>query len=228
MGAKTWMLVYSDGDVASRLKGKPAPDREAGAALAARLFPGETFEPLDDGDLSYTNPPDDEIFIGVYPGVTVVAAAEFGIDYPSRLPRSFIANAAGNTVHLHAMHSVVDWFACAVWKDGQLTRSLSLSPDSGVLEDIGAHLPFEEPYWAGRHRAIAPEDDDPEHPYPFIFHPLDLGEAALIDFFGYCIEGRVDKQIVQADEIALPRFRRVQKTSAVSVGPAKKPWWKVW
>jgi hypothetical protein len=54
------------------------------------------------------------------------------------------------------MHSVVDWFAFAVWQDGRLKRSLSLSPDSGVLEDIGAKLPFEEPYWSGKHPAVNP------------------------------------------------------------------------
>ncbi|MGW3628080.1 DUF6928 family protein, partial [Streptomyces sp. NPDC000880] len=29
------------------------------------------------------------------------------------------------------MHSVVDWLAFAVWEDGRLIRSLSLSPDDG-------------------------------------------------------------------------------------------------
>jgi hypothetical protein len=36
-----------------------------------------------------------------------------------------IAAAAGRRVVLHAMHSVVDWLAFAVWEDGRLLRSLS-------------------------------------------------------------------------------------------------------
>ncbi|WP_420719932.1 DUF6928 family protein [Streptomyces sp. NA13] len=36
-----------------------------------------------------------------------------------------------------------------MWEDGHLLRSLSLSPDSGVIENIGTPLPFEQPYWAG-------------------------------------------------------------------------------
>jgi hypothetical protein len=52
----------------------------------------------------------------------------------------------GGTVYLRAMHSVVDWFAYAQSINGKFARSLSLSPDSGVLEDIGQRLPFEEPF----------------------------------------------------------------------------------
>ena len=50
------------------------------------------------------------------------------------------------------MHSVVDWLAFAKWKNGELVRSLSLSPDSGILEDIGLRLPFEEPFWSSKHQ----------------------------------------------------------------------------
>ena len=110
------------------------------------------------------------------------------------------------------MHSVVDWFAYAIWKDGKLQRSLSLSPDSGVLEDIGPRLPFEEPYWAGDHPALDPEEE--ESAYPFAFHPLELGEAALLELVGYQLEG-VDGR-VEPEEIPLMRFKR------------SKSWWKFW
>jgi len=49
---------------------------------------------------------------------------------------------------LHVKHSVVDWFAYAIWQDGVLLRSLSVSPGE-VFEDIGAPPPFEAPFWAG-------------------------------------------------------------------------------
>jgi hypothetical protein len=106
----------------------------------------------------------------------VVAAREFGVDCPSQLDPSFLAAAIAPRVYLHAI-TVVDWFAYAVRQDGRLVRSLSLSPDDGVIEDIGPRLPFEEPYWSGQHAAVDPEEE-PEG-YPFPFHPLDLGEAAL-------------------------------------------------
>ena len=88
------------------------------------------------------------------------------------------------------MHSVVDWFAYAVWSKGALQRSLSLSPDSGILEDIGARFAFEAPFWSGRHPAHDPGEGDDEYPFPF--HPLDLGEAALAELFGYQLEGEMN------------------------------------
>jgi hypothetical protein len=96
--------------------------------------------------LSYTCPPSNEIHIGCFPVVSILAAKEFGIDYPSKLPAPFFSVEGGGTVYLRAMHSVVDWFAYAQWINGKFVRSLSLSPDSGILEDIGRRLPFEEAF----------------------------------------------------------------------------------
>lgn len=209
MGAKTWMVVYANGIARELLAARPKLDRDATARLAARLFAKDRLEPLDDGDLSYTCPPDDELHIGCFPGVSVVAAKEFGIDYPSMLEPHFLEGEESQNVYLHAMHSVVDWFAFAVWRDGKLQRSLSLSPDSGVLEDIGQRLPFELPYWSGEHPAVDPEDEDEgDPPYPFPFHPLELGEAALEDFFGYHIEGVIDPTLLAPETVPLIRYKR--------------------
>jgi|SRR5215471_13546189 len=212
MGAKTWMLVYANVNVGEALKSGPQLDREATLKLAHSLFPKEKLEPLGDGDLSYTCPPDDELHIGCFQGVSILAAKEFGIDYPSKLPEPFIAAGEGGTVYLHAMHSVVDWFAFAQWKDRKLVRSLSLSPDNGILEDIGQRLLFEESYWSGEH----PATDDDEDDYPFPFHPLELGEAALNEFFGYQLEGFIDAAVVEPESIPLVKYRR------------SSSWWKLW
>lgn len=85
MGAKTWMLVLADSNARDALASQPTLDREATRKLADTLFPGEKLVPIGDGDLSYTSPPNDEVHIGCFPGVSVVAAKEFGIDYPSKL-----------------------------------------------------------------------------------------------------------------------------------------------
>src|SRR5262249_39899169 len=179
------MLVYADSNAREALIAHPRLDRDATDQLAKKLFEGEKLELLGDGDLSYTCPPDDELSIGYFAGVSVIAAKEFGVDRPSTLPRRFIEAGGGGMIYLHAMHSVVDWFAFALWSNGTLIRSLSLSPDSGILEDIGQRLPFEESFWSGQHPAVADEEDT----YPFVFHPLELGEAALSDLFGYQLEG---------------------------------------
>ena len=212
MGAKTWMLVYANVNVGETLRSRPQLDRAATLKLASALFPKDKLEPIGDGDLSCTCPPDNEVHIGCFPSVSIVAAKEFGIDYPSKLPKQFIIAGGSGTIYLHAMHRVVDWFACAQWNNGTLVRSLSLSPDSGVLEDIGTRFPFEEPYWSGQHRATDDEDDE----YPFPFDPLELGEAALKDFFGYQLEGFVHPALLEPESVALVKYKR------------SRPWLKLW
>ncbi len=215
MGAKTWMLVLADSNARDALAAKPSLHKAATQKLADSLFPGEKLKPNGDGDLSCTCPPDDEVHIGCFPGVSVIAAKEFSIDYPSKLHPQFIAAAGNGTVTLHAMHSVVDWFAYAVWENGKLVRSLSLSPDSGIMEDIGQRLPFEEPYWSGEHPAVDSEEE--EDAYPFPFHPLELGEAALKNQFGYQLEGYLDASLLEPESIPLVRYKR-----------SRSPWWKFW
>ena len=53
MGAKTWMIAYSNGPIATILKSRPALDRQASAALAKKLFPAPGLDQLDDGSLSF-------------------------------------------------------------------------------------------------------------------------------------------------------------------------------
>jgi hypothetical protein len=215
MGAKTWMLVYAVSNAREAFCANPQLDREATQRLAGTLFPEKKLEPLGDGDLSYTCPPDNELHIGCFPGVSVVAAKEFGIDHPSKLHQRFIAAGDRGTITLHAMHSVVDWFAYAIWADGKLLRSLSLSPDSGILENIGQRLPFEEPYWSGEHPAIDSEKETDTYPFPF--HPLELGEAALRELFGYQLEGYMDTSLFEPETIPLVRYKR-----------SRPSWWKFW
>jgi hypothetical protein len=214
MGAKTWMLVYSDANPAEKLKNNPTPNRVATDELIKKLFPKEKLEIIGNGDLSYTCPPNNEIHAGCFNGVVVIAAKEFGGDYPSKLEKRFIDGAAGKHIYTHAMHSVVDWHAFSKWENGKLIRSLSLSPDSGILEDIGERLPFENNYWDGQHPAIDPEEDEEE--YPFSFHPLELGEETLKAFFGYQLEGYADDNLLDPTTIPLIRYKR------------KSSWWKLW
>jgi hypothetical protein len=84
------MLVYSKGDPKQILNGHSKLDRDATIALVKELYSSEKLVVLDDGDLSFTCPPDDEIVAGCYPGLVIVAAKEFGIDFPSKLPVRFL------------------------------------------------------------------------------------------------------------------------------------------
>jgi len=212
MGAKTWMLVFADTDVSEVLRSRAQLDHAATLRLATSLFPKDELEPAGDGDLSYTNPPRNELHIGCFPGVSIVAAKEFAIDYPSKLPQRFIDAGGSGAVYLHAMISTVDWFAYAKWTNGRLVRSLSVCPDSGVMEDIGRRFPFEEPYWSGSHPV---DDDDGDDAYPLPFHPLDLGEAALRELFGYQLEGFVDPALIEPESVPLAIYKRSSR-------------WKLW
>src|SRR3546814_18901989 len=97
---------------------------------------------------------------------------------------------------------ISDWSSDVCSSDlGVLVRSLSLSPDDGILEDTGERLAFEEPFWAGKHPAPAGD------PYPFPFHPLVLGEQALQEFFVFSGEGRSDERRVGKECVSTCRSR---------------------
>lgn len=87
------------------------------------------------------------------------------------------------------VRGVSDWLGFAVWEGGRLVRSLSVSPDAGVRENIGEPYDFELPYWAGEHPVGSAISGDR---YPLPFHPLELGEEALRGLFGFIIEGLPD------------------------------------
>jgi len=213
MGAKTCLLAYADRDARAALLAHPVLDRDATARLAGNLFPRERLEPLPDGDLAHTYPPRKEICIGCFAGVSLVATREVGRDRPSTLAPRFVAAAGSGTLTLVAMHSVVDWFAYAVWHNGKLVRSLSVAPDNGVIEEIGTRMPCEAPFWSGEHPV---EVDDGSEPYPLPFHPLDFGEVVLGALLGYQLEGMPDPTLIEPETVPLLRYR------------IRRPFWKLW
>jgi hypothetical protein len=206
MGAKDWMLLYSDGDIRPVLQAAPAADRDATQALVARLYPAHWIASVPDGTLlEQANPPDGHVYAGCFPGLTIVCTGDAALDRPSQLPQRFLDEAGGRTVYLHAMHSVVDWFAYAIWAgDGTLQRALSLSPDSGIIENAGIPLDFETPYWSGAHPADGAGFSGA--PYPLPFHPLELAEEALRALFGFNYEGLYHHDDPAPENIALAGF----------------------
>lgn len=199
------MLFYASDDVSKVLRSSPKIDREATAALVARLYPSHDISQIADGTLYESNPPDGEVYAAVFPGLSIVCTWDAANDAPTDLPQRFVREAAGRTLYLHAMHSVVDFFAYAIWSpDGSVRRSFSLSPDSGVIEDVGTPLPFEEKYLAGDPEFLESLDEGDE--YPFRFHPLDLAEAALRALFGFNYEGVWEDDDPALEEIVLSGF----------------------
>jgi hypothetical protein len=62
---------------------------------------------------------------------------------------------------------------------------------------------------AGDHPAVA----EGQGHCPFPFHPLDLGEAALAELFGYQLEGFVDLSPIDPETIPLARYKRSRVAS---------------
>ena len=212
MGAKTTMLVVADGDAKALLAAGNTLDTAATLEKLAEYFPGQQFKSIGNGALDDTYArSEDEVYIGHFGLVTVIASVEFAHDKPSDINPHFFTVAGNRNVYTHAMHSVVDFLAFSVRRGGVVVRSFSLSPDSGIMEDIGTRLPFEQPFWAGEHPVDDPEEiADPDYePYPFPFHPLELGEAALVEFFGYQLEGLIDPSLLEPSSVPLLRFKRI-------------------
>lgn len=212
MGAKTGLLAYGAQDVASILRAGPAESGcEAAEALLRRIYPDWHVDPLDGADAAgdldeAAYPPEDVAYAASFPGLEIVCDRNVMVDYPSRLPQRYLEAADARTVVLHAMHSVTDWLAFAVWTDGTLVRSLSVSPHGGIAEEIGERLPFEAPFWRGEHPVTPIPGWPNKGPYPLPFHPLALGEAALRALFGFVIEGRREPGDVDACAVPVHGF----------------------
>ncbi|UBU17284.1 DUF6928 family protein [Nonomuraea gerenzanensis] len=209
MGAKTGVIAYSSpGNPLPRLLRTPGrPDETATRALIERSFPGWHITQAEPGNLlDHIRPPEDLAYATSFPGVDLVCCDHFMIDNPSQLPAHLIEAGRGRRLVLHAMHSVVDWLAFAVWEDGRLIRSLSLSPDSGVIENLGDPFPFELPYWNGEHPVLPTPGRPDEGPYPLPFHPLELGEDALRELLGFTIEGSIEPDDAEPEDVELLGF----------------------
>lgn len=215
MGSKTWILIGHNDNVADVLASKPPLDVARTRVHVESLFPEGVIKETGRGSLTFAAADGSRVLAATYGDVFLLSCEQIAIDYPSKLLREFRSEEFGSNHSLVCLYSVVDWFAMARWQGGQLLRALSLSPDQGVSEDIGERLPFEEPYWNGAHPALDPEEDDDEYPFPF--HPLELGEDALLNFFGYQIEGYPEKWSFDPDEIELLEY-----------SVARKPWWQFW
>ncbi|WP_422736270.1 DUF6928 family protein [Micromonospora sp. WMMD729] len=208
MGAKTALLAFADGDIRPALRGATRSEWAETEALVRQVHPGYVVEPADDNTLlDGTYPPDDLTYATVLAGAELYCDRRFMLDRPSELPEHLRGAGAGRRIIVHGMHSVVDWLGFAVWEDGVLIRSLSLSPDGGIQENIGKPYDFELPYWAGEHPVEPVPGWHDQGPYPLPFHPLDLGEEALRALFGFVIEGRSSPDDIHADAVHLHGFR---------------------
>jgi hypothetical protein len=138
LGAKTALLAYAAEDPVESLRHARQFDPAATRALVAATHPAWDGTASSDGDLfDDCYPPEGTVYAGSFPGIDILCDRDVADYLPSEFPARYLDAAAGRRVILHAMHSVTDTFAYAIWEDGRLVRSLCLSPDDGVVENIG-------------------------------------------------------------------------------------------
>ena len=185
MGFKTALYAVGPGtprdDVRAHAEGGP----EAAQAAATRWFPDAEVTPLGVSTLADGGYPgsEDELYVATFGPTTVLG----GMVPPAQVDRLGRAAAEAGLMTWQLMiHSVVDLCQFEVHRaDGAVLRSFEAYSDKelddSVADSVGEPLPFEVPYWAGEHR----EEEDS----PFLFHPLELGEAAIAWIFGTVGEG---------------------------------------
>jgi hypothetical protein len=207
MGAKTALLAFTDGDLRPALLGATLAAAAETEELVREVLPGYEVTLVGETTLDATYPPDDVTYATVLPGAELLCDRRLVLDRPSELPEHLLRAGTGRRIIMHGMHSVVDWLCFAVWEDGTLIRSLSLSPGGGIAEDFGEPFDFERPYWAGEHPVEPMPGLPDEDPYPLPFHPLDLGEDALRALFGFIIEGVPGPDDINVEAVHLHEFR---------------------
>lgn len=210
MGAKTALLAFTEGDLPPALRGAVRADPAEVLALVRGMHPAYEVTPIGDGCLGEDiYPPDDISYATVLAGAELFCDRRLICDHPSQLPARLLRAGADRRIIMHGMHSASDWLCFAVWENGSLVRSLSVSPDGGIGENIGEPYDFERPYWAGERPVESTSSGDP---YPLPFHPLELGELALRELFGFILEGLADPGDVDPYEVPLHGFRVADPT----------------
>lgn len=182
--ATFWYLDTDDPSAPIR-DGRPS-DPGFARRLLSRLFPTTTVASLGSFPLNRsasTGP--GEIYIGSYPGVTVVQTPVEGPVRPSTTDPTWLRLVEAPTVlaFCHDPESGVSGFAR--WESGRLTRSFA-GADDRIAEDEGIPLPFERPYWAGEFPLENAEDIPPALALPF--SPSVLLHAAHRDWMGFDLD----------------------------------------
>lgn len=189
MGAKASTIWYIDApDPISLLRVTTTSDWDAAAALVGRLYPERVAVPKEPGSiLQSAGVSSNEIYIGCYPGATVICGSNLSIAKPSLIPEYWTRPLASECTYLIATDPDTAWGAFAYWERGTLRRSFSATPIY-IYEDTGLPLVWERPFWAGERPLIYPPGVMPD-PQSLPFHPQEFAEAANAEWLGFRYTG---------------------------------------
>ncbi|MGW0327604.1 DUF6928 family protein [Nocardia sp. NPDC003183] len=171
-------------DPVAVLTGTIESDPVAAAALAGQLYGDHDVRPHMVGTLAGCAAPDrDEVYIGCYPGLTVVCTAEAALVHPTKLPDLLVRPLASEHTYLVSYDTTLHWGAFAHWERGEFRRSFS-STRVDILENEGLPMVWERTFWAGEHPVPWRGSDHPE-PQSLPFDPPDFADAANDEWLGF-------------------------------------------
>lgn len=205
MGYKCALVGLSPGvprdDIVSQAEAGP----QAASALVEAWWPGAwTRDPEPTTLEQEALPSEDSFSVGIF-GETIVFAA---ID-PDPITGHPLATAAGRAAWELQIHSVVDlcrYRTPPAYGDRKVEIDAESTPEELRAALEGRLLPFEEPFARGLH---ADSTEDYELPY----HPLELGDSAMLWIFGTYGESPVSDGFIETiqgkDPWDLPMHRFV-------------------
>lgn len=201
MGSKAGIIVFAEASVSAKEGFRSAADIDSRKSRElAEAILGHPVEEIEEIDLDRAIWADPGIICAAsLPGLDVVCSRDLGDDHPSSLTEDLTCLAAGRTIYGVFMHSGADALVFAMWSGGEMVRALSLNPDAGIIEDWGKRLDFELPFWNGEHPVGSR--------YALPFHPIDLGNEVLRNFFGFILEGRWDDSLIDTEDFRLLSYR---------------------
>ncbi|MFE9581955.1 DUF6928 family protein [Nocardia sp. NPDC006044] len=214
MLSKASTLWYVDApDPLTVLRANHDPDPDAALALAKQLHSDRDVLPIMVGTLAGCAGPDlDEVYIGCYPGVTVVCSAQAARVHPTEIPELLVRPLASEHTFLVSFDAAHGWGAFAHWERGEFRRAFS-SSRVNILEDEGLPLVWERPYWAGEHpvRWQAGELPDPQ---TLPFDPPDFADAANNEWLGFHYRSPAAEGALVPGDVAVCGFTLYPKGQA--------------
>ncbi|WP_241385745.1 DUF6928 family protein [Rhodococcus sp. CH91] len=227
MSASVSTLWYVDAPDPAAVLREFSPDRDAAHALLSRLFPDRRVDPGECVPLTDAGGHEEDaerIWVGSYPGVTVVSGPRFRLRRPSELPSMWLRTPASERTYLLASDPPGAWGSFAAWECGRLRRAFGASTVE-FFEDDGLPFVWERPFWAGEHPLRWPPDVPPP-PQSLPFHPRKLVEEAHGAWLGFRYVGRRDTE-PDPREIRMWSFALRSPVLRVSVPAAPRiAWWR--
>ncbi|KAA0916925.1 hypothetical protein [Dietzia sp. ANT_WB102] len=180
--ATFWYLATTD--PAAPIRAGHPSDPGFARRLLSRLFPTVTVASLGAFPLNRSaSVGPGEIYVGSFPGLTVVQTTVEGPVTPSATSDTWLRLVEAPTVLLFAQDPEDAVSGFARWESGRLVRAFA-GADDRIVEDEGMPLPFERPYWAGEF----PLDEATDNPLALPFSPSSLLHAAHRDWLGFDLE----------------------------------------